>query len=66
MTDDEWRYRIHELLVNIGDPAYCRGCEAPIYWVRHKTGTLAPYTVDGQNHFIDCPNAKEFRRGKIK
>lgn len=54
--------RLQALLKNIGDPGTCRGCQAPIHWVRHKNGKVVPYTTDGLNHFIDCPAAKNFKK----
>ncbi len=45
-----------------GSPVPCRGCRASVYWVTHKNGKRAPYTVAGLNHFVDCPAAKEFKR----
>ena len=43
----------------------CTRCGAMIYIVHHvKTDRLAPYTSDGINHFLNCPNAAEFRKGK--
>jgi hypothetical protein len=56
--------RIVNLLAAVGDPGRCRGCSAPLYWVRLKSGKVAPYGENGLNHFIDCPNAEEFKRRK--
>lgn len=42
----------------------CRECQATLYMVRHRNGKIAPYTVDGLNHFLDCPFANNFRRTK--
>lgn len=55
---------ISKLLANIGDPGTCRGCQAPIYWVRHKNGKAVPYTATGLNHFIDCSAAARFKKAK--
>jgi hypothetical protein len=52
------------LIKQIGDPGVCRGCGAPIRWVRHLNGKRVPYTVVGLNHFADCPKAKHFKRGQ--
>lgn len=53
------------LLGNIaGAPVKCRGCEALVYWVTHKNGKRAPYTAAGLNHFIDCPAAAQFGKGR--
>jgi hypothetical protein len=41
----------------------CKACQATIYMVIHNNGKTAPYTEDGLNHFINCPNAGQFRRG---
>ncbi len=51
-----------KLLDLIGEPAICRGCSAPIYFVRHRNGKNVPYTSAGLNHFIDCPMAGDFAR----
>jgi len=53
--------RIEHLLTQVGKPGKCRGCGADLYWVRHLNGKLAPYTPDGLNHFINCPQAAMFR-----
>jgi len=50
------------LLRLIGEPAQCRGCGAEIYWVVHRNGKRAPYTLLGLNHFADCPAAQSFRK----
>ena len=52
------------LLRNIGDPGYCTGkaCRAEIFWLVHRNGKRTPYTQDGANHFIDCPDREQFRR----
>jgi hypothetical protein len=50
------------LLKLVGAPAYCKGCAAPIFWVRHLGGKSAPYDPDGINHFRTCPKANDFRR----
>ena len=41
----------------------CKACHATIYFVRHRNRSLAPYTLDGLNHFLTCPDAKEFKKG---
>ena len=40
----------------------CLACGARIYFVRHSNGKLAPYTVDGVNHFKNCPQAGRFSK----
>jgi hypothetical protein len=41
----------------------CKACGALLFFVRHNNGKRAPYTVDGLNHFINCPAAQQFKRG---
>lgn len=60
------RKRIRALLRNVGEEGSCKGCQAPIYWVVHRNGKRAPYTVDGLNHFADCPAANLFRKKETK
>lgn len=56
---------IERLLRNVaGEPVKCRGCEALIYWVTHKNGKRAPYTAAALNHFINCPAAAQFGKGR--
>lgn len=50
------------LLDLIGTPAKCRGCEAPIYWLKHLNGKSVPYESSGLNHFISCPESARFKR----
>jgi uncharacterized protein with PIN domain len=41
----------------------CKACGVKLYFVAHpRNGKVAPYTVDGLNHFLTCPKAREFRR----
>ncbi len=40
----------------------CKRCGAALYFLRHSTGNLVPYTEDGINHFLNCPQAAEFRK----
>jgi hypothetical protein len=41
----------------------CRACGEILYFLRHqKTGSLAPYTKAATNHFIDCPESKQFKK----
>lgn len=43
----------------------CKACGAELAMVRHKNGKLAPYTMAGVNHFIDCEKADQFRRQTV-
>lgn len=54
--------RLLELVA--GASVKCRGCEALVYWVTHKNGKRTPYTAAGLNHFIDCPAAAQFGKGR--
>ena len=58
--------RLRQLFANIGDPANCRGCAAPIKWIRHRNGKSTPYDADGEtvgtNYFITCPNREQFKK----
>lgn len=53
---------IEDLFLQIADRGKCRGCGAEIFWVTHKNGKKVPYTILGLNHFIDCPQAKRFKK----
>jgi hypothetical protein len=57
---------IRALLARLGEEGVCTGahCGAAIYWVRHPNRVLTPYSLDGQNHFADCPDRDQFRRRK--
>jgi hypothetical protein len=57
---------IADLLKHVGAPSQCKGCGAPILWVRHSTttGRSAPYNPDGTNHFGSCPDSVLFRKKK--
>ena len=55
--------RMETLLRNIAeDVRPCKACGAQLAMVRHRIGKLAPYTMAGVNHFIDCSKADQFRR----
>lgn len=49
------------ILGSLGTPGYCRGCGQAIWWVTHINGKPTMYTLDGLNHFINCPKASIFR-----
>lgn len=53
-----------QLLNNVGQQALCRGCSKPGYWVSHYNGKATFYTPAGLNHFVDCPVADRFKKGK--
>lgn len=63
--EEQLRKNIIALLNNIGDAGHCRGCSAAIYWVTHKNGKKTPYTLEGLNHFADCPAAARFKKPEV-
>lgn len=54
--------KITEFMDKIGNRSKCKGCGKEIWWIVHASGSVAPYTEEGLNHFINCPKAKDFRR----
>lgn len=64
--DTDWEVRLKKMLVIIGRPGICKGCQANVYWVSTRRDALLPYTVDGLPHFADCPKASKFRKKKGK
>lgn len=62
---DVYLDRFERLFKIIGMPDKCKSCDAPIIWiVNPKTGKPMPYTPEGLSHFVDCPDAEKFRRGR--
>lgn len=60
----DWlRANIKKILALTGKQGQCRGCGVDIWWLRHNGGAAAPYTIEGLNHFADCPKAKDFKKG---
>ena len=59
---DTQAHAMKTLMGLIGDKGLCSGCNAEIYWVKHRNGKRAPYTPSGMNHFLDCKEALRFRR----
>ena len=56
--------RISRLLaLTAEDKRRCTACGTELYFVRHRNGKLAPYTADGLNHFLTCPEAHRFKKG---
>lgn len=41
----------------------CRSCNASIYWTQTDAGKTVPVDVNGQSHFLTCPNATEHSKG---
>jgi hypothetical protein len=42
--------------------AECRSCHAVIFWGQTPNGRRAPFDPDGQNHFVTCPDRRQWRR----
>jgi hypothetical protein len=40
----------------------CRSCGSQILWSETANGKLAPFDPDGTNHFIACPQRREWRK----
>lgn len=56
------RARIDSIIRHYGgNPADCRYCGAPIYWVRTTQGKRAPYDGDARSHWATCPQAATVR-----
>jgi hypothetical protein len=53
-----------DLLNNVGTKGFCRGCQAPVYWVTHKNKKPTPYDTSGLNHFVSCDKREQFRKEK--
>lgn len=53
-----------KLLSLIASPGICKGCAAPVWWVRHNNGANVPYTSAGLNHFVNCPEREQFRKNR--
>ncbi len=61
-TDQEIGKRLKELGVGITN---CKKCGKEIVFLKTKAGNLMPACLNLKSHFIDCPGAKEFRKGHI-
>ena len=58
---------IRSLLDQVGVPAHCKWCGAPILWVRPAIRQKAdPYNPDGSGHFASCTKTAELRRRQIQ
>ena len=51
------------LLYGIADESRCDGCNERIFWLKHKNGKKAPYTIAGLNHFLDRPARRALKDG---
>jgi hypothetical protein len=47
----------------MSEQRHCRSCNEPIVWGETAAGRRAPFNLsDGQNHFITCPQRREWRK----
>lgn len=54
---------LRRLVAAAGEVGTCKGCGVDIFWIRHvTTGKNVPYTVAGQNHFVDCSARDRFKK----
>jgi len=61
MIDNEQIHRnIRNLLNRLGNYTKCPACQTEMWWVTHKNGKKAPYTVDAVVHFNECKAAEGF------
>jgi len=51
---------IRTLLNRIGNYTKCPACKKEMWWVTHKNGKKAPYTVEAVVHFKECTAAEGF------
>ena len=51
---------IRTLLNRIGNYTKCPACQTEMWWVTHKNGKKAPYTIAGVVHFNECKAAEGF------
>ncbi len=59
---DELAKRIRDLLTRIAlYTRPCKACGTELAFVSHVNGNLTPYTMDGVNHFANCPEAARFK-----
>ena len=57
---EQMQRNIRTLLNRIGNYTKCPGCKAEMWWVTHKTGKKAPYSVDAVVHFKECTAPEGF------
>jgi len=62
----KWETRLKRMLVIVGTPGRCKGCDTAIYWVTTRRDAMVPYTAEGLSHFADCPKATQFRKRKTR
>lgn len=63
MLDQEIESRFRKIGTGI---ANCKKCGKEIVFIRTKLGNFMPVCLDLKSHFIDCPSANKFRKGRAK
>jgi len=63
---NRWRANMRALLSKVGDPRVCRGpnCKANVYMVRHVSGAVGIYNLDGTSHWGTCVDRELFKKAK--
>lgn len=56
------RANVARIFKQVGMARPCRGCGAPMIFLRHRNGNYAPYDVDGTPHHVTCPKVEQFRK----
>lgn len=57
-----YRSNIEKLAEHLGwDESSCKSCKRRIWWTKNKNGKAVPISLDGLNHFADCPSANQHR-----
>ena len=59
LFESEIENRIRKLGTEI---VKCNKCGQEIFWIKTKSGKAAPITLKLISHFVDCPNANDFRK----
>ncbi len=63
MSDKEGIHRnVRTLLNRVGNYTKCPACQTEMWWVTHKNGKKAPYSIEAVVHFNECSAAEGFGR----
>lgn len=65
-TPDGWVIPLGYVAHFQDPPAHCRSCRAEILWATTPKGARAPLNRDGVNHFVTCPQSREWGKRKGK
>jgi hypothetical protein len=64
ITERKQELAVYQSVNSAGVERPCKACGVPIRFVGNRNGGLTPLTKEGKNHFLDCPQANEFGRGR--